>query len=84
MNPQPKQKRVKLSRNKYLKLTIDMLNRDNHSCRYCGSSFQLQPHHRKFRSQGGGDTLDNLVTLCAKCHRAVHDRNISLGRDNGT
>jgi 5-methylcytosine-specific restriction endonuclease McrA len=33
----------------------------------------LHPHHIKYKSAGGEDTLDNLVTLCWKCHRAVHD-----------
>jgi hypothetical protein len=47
--------------------------RDNWHCRSCHSTFGLQPHHIKFRSQGGADTLDNLVTLCWICHRDVHD-----------
>ncbi len=32
----------------------------------------LQVHHKVFRSQGGTDTPDNLVTLCRKCHAGLH------------
>jgi hypothetical protein len=32
----------------------------------------LTPHHIVYRSQGGTDDLDNLVTLCMKCHDDVH------------
>jgi 5-methylcytosine-specific restriction endonuclease McrA len=33
----------------------------------------LDPHHVLRRSQGGLDTLDNLVTLCRACHSWVHE-----------
>jgi len=29
-------------------------------------------HHLELRSEGGGNTLENLVTLCAAHHRATH------------
>lgn len=32
----------------------------------------LEVHHRKRRSQGGTDELDNLVTLCTAGHMWVH------------
>ena len=32
----------------------------------------LEIHHRKFRSQSGDDSEENLVTLCAKCHASIH------------
>ena len=48
--------------------------RDNYKCRYCGDRNGLHPHHIVFKSHGGPDTLENLITLCAwNCHRAVHD-----------
>lgn len=31
------------------------------------------PHHVLRRSQGGTDTIDNLVTLCRAHHRWVHE-----------
>ena len=29
-------------------------------------------HHRKLRSQGGTNTIDNCVPTCAACHRYAH------------
>lgn len=29
-------------------------------------------HHKKFRSQGGEDTEENLIMLCGDCHKAAH------------
>lgn len=30
-------------------------------------------HHRKLRSQGGTDTVGNLMHVCGWCHRWVHE-----------
>ena len=30
-------------------------------------------HHRKLRSQGGDNSLDNLLLLCDSCHAYVHN-----------
>ena len=32
----------------------------------------LEVHHRKRRSQLGGDVMDNLITLCVGCHGKYH------------
>jgi 5-methylcytosine-specific restriction endonuclease McrA len=39
---------------------------------YCGRS--IHRHHKIFRSQGGPTTLENLQSLCQRCHRAIHER----------
>lgn len=56
-----------------------VLERDGASCLRCGASIAGRPysiHHRKRRSQSGGHTFDNLVTLCGDgvflCHGWVH------------
>lgn len=41
------------------------------SCRRCGSPDYLEPHHIIHTSQGGGDELWNLITLCHTCHMLV-------------
>ncbi len=41
-------------------------------CQKCGSLENLQVHHEIKRSQLGNDSLDNLVTLCARCHMGEH------------
>jgi 5-methylcytosine-specific restriction endonuclease McrA len=43
-------------------------SRDGHRCRKCGSSSDLEAHHIKERVYGGADVLDNLITLCSRCH----------------
>ena len=34
-----------------------------------------------FRSHGGEDSKENLVTLCECCHKAVHSRNLWIEFD---
>ena len=55
------------------------LDRDNYTCQRCGKKhIRLEVHHIIFRSLGGNDELDNLITLCEKCHKALHDGKITL------
>jgi hypothetical protein len=51
------------------------LQRARHRCEAAGclNTRFLEVHHRHAVSAGGGDDLDNLVVLCARCHRAVHE-----------
>lgn len=58
------------------------LKRDNYTCQRCGytkddshASVPLQAHHIVPRSEGGPDTLDNLITLCRRCHGVQHPDN---------
>jgi 5-methylcytosine-specific restriction endonuclease McrA len=55
-----------------------MYRRDNWHCRCCNRSDTLTPHHIVFQSQGGTDDLDNLVTLCVKCHDDVHEGRLKI------
>jgi len=46
-------------------------------CRiYCGQSIHL--HHVVYRSQGGPTTLENLLSVCQKCHAAIHAKTIQV------
>ena len=47
--------------------------RDGYSCALCDSPRGLQIHHAIRRSQGGGNSLHNLITLCWRCHAVAHD-----------
>lgn len=42
-------------------------------CIYCGSSYYVEIHHLVERSRGGLGVEENLVCLCAYCHRKLHD-----------
>lgn len=50
--------------------------RDNHRCKYCGvpdhRRGRLSLHHVRYRSEGGPNTKENLITLCHECHAEVH------------
>lgn len=48
-------------------------SRDNHQCRMCGrTNVALHLHHVRYRSEGGPDVPENLMTLCHECHALVH------------
>ncbi|MBX3359514.1 MAG: HNH endonuclease [Phycisphaeraceae bacterium] len=49
----------------------NLFARDRNQCQYCGHSFssaELSIDHVLPRTQGGGDTWDNLVCACVKCN----------------
>jgi hypothetical protein len=46
--------------------------RDTWHCRNCFNSNGLDPHHVVYKSAGGTDTANNLLTLCRKCHDDIH------------
>ena len=53
--------------------------RDNYTCQHCGkSNTVLNAHHIIFRSNGGTDRPDNLITLCEDCHKKLHAGKITL------
>ncbi len=54
----------------------EVLARDGHRCRTagCGSARFLDVHHIVSRADGGANDPDNLITLCAACHRMIHER----------
>lgn len=58
-----------------------VLHRDNYTCQVCGKKHtRLEVHHIVYRSQGGTDDEDNLITLCKDCHNNIHDGKIVLTR----
>jgi len=53
-----------------------VLHRDEYKCqsgRKIKHSEKLHVHHIQFRSQGGSDAPNNLVTLCETCHNDLHN-----------
>lgn len=69
----PKRPRLRLERGDYERLRREVLERDGWRCQSCGSRVTLEIHHAKRRSAGGNDNSDNLITLCALCHRHWHN-----------
>lgn len=60
-----------------------VLMRDKHQCSYCKSKHALELHHYIFVCQGGKNTTDNLITLCAICHARVHAKEIKIRKPRG-
>jgi hypothetical protein len=51
----------------------ECLRRAGWKCELCGKTgVPLQVHHKKFRSHGRKDTLENLVACDADCHEREH------------
>ncbi len=50
--------------------------RDNYTCQCCGKSVGkiLQTHHILYRSNGGSNSVDNLITVCTDCHIAKNHK----------
>ena len=63
---------LRLPPDQYAELTQYVFDRDGWRCRNCNFRRNLSAHHIQFRSQGGEDTDENLVTLCMSCHDGVH------------
>lgn len=54
----------------YYEVRYYVFARDNYTCQCCGKSKGkiLQTHHIIYRSNGGTDRADNLITICTDCH----------------
>lgn len=58
----------------------EILKRDNYKCRNCGSTENLQVHHRQYHYSSKQKKFNKiwdysnhyLITLCAKCHQLGH------------
>lgn len=57
------------------------LHHRDHGCRFpgCGATFG-QGHHIRHWAHGGPTTLSNLVVLCSRHHRAVHEEGYQVER----
>jgi len=68
----PKMPRLRLDPESYEILRKQILRRDSWRCQSCGTMSNLEVHHKQFRSQLGGDSEENLITLCTTCHATSH------------
>lgn len=62
----------------YQNLKQYVLHRDGYICQCCKKNskknIELHIHHIVFRSNGGTDTKNNLITLCKPCHDKLHKK----------
>lgn len=62
-----------------------VLFRDNHICQHCKGESKdkvLNVHHIESR-KAGGDSPNNLITLCETCHKAYHRGEFELNVKRG-
>lgn len=89
MTSQPAEKRDKAKAKLRALVTLQRKvdERDRFCCRVCGhhvASTARHHHHVVFRSKGGGDSLTNVILLCAVCHADVHLHKLTIaGNANG-
>jgi len=56
----------------YEELRRAVLRRDGWRCQSCGSMSGVEIHHLEFRSHGGCDSKQNLITVFRHCHNSIH------------
>jgi hypothetical protein len=62
MRPTPPELgRIRLDPMSYEELRQQVQHRDGLRCQSCGSMWNLEVHHRQFRSQSAADSEDNLI-----------------------
>jgi len=69
---------VKQAYNQYLrdphwKLTREAVLRRDKACTRCGTTENLQVHHKTY-AHVGNEPLEDLITLCKGCHNLEHKR----------
>ena len=62
------------------KVRRELLRRDGYRCATpgCPHHLFLQIHHIVFYCQGGHTVPENLVVLCSRCHKNVHEGNLRI------
>lgn len=64
----------------WAEMRLSVLARDGYQCVTCGHPHHLHVHHLRPRSKGGPTQMDNLQTLCERCHTKTP----SWGRPKGS
>lgn len=59
----------------------EILNRDNHTCQWCGRTNNLQVHHKSYEKYPDGRMAEpwdypdkTFITLCRDCHKKYHEK----------
>lgn len=61
--------------NSYYNKKYYIFARDNYTCQCCKkSNKKLRTHHILYKSKGGSDRIDNLITVCDECHSSENHR----------
>ena len=52
--------------------------RDGYTCQACGSKNEVEGHHIIDHQFSVAADVDNIISLCHKCHRKAHDGRLNL------
>ena len=52
--------------------------RDLNTCQVCGSKEKVEGHHIIDHQYAGAANIDNIISLCHRCHTEVHGGKIDL------
>lgn len=73
----------KTTATEWSRLRMLVLQRDNHTCVYCGCAPRtLCVDHKTPLCQGGGNELNNLAAACRRCNTKKGKRTVEQWRNN--
>jgi hypothetical protein len=58
------------------KKRFERLQKDNFRCVMCGTAYNLCVHHISYKNLGN-ESMDDLITLCERCHKKVHETDLT-------
>ena len=59
----------------YYDIRYFVFARDNYTCQVCKKDNKiLHTHHILYKSKGGTDRVDNLITVCSECHTSENHK----------
>lgn len=78
-----KSKRIKRKGAEFLRVRINVLIRDKQICQNCGFDFKeggksIQKHVHHIDKNPHNNDINNLVLLCANCHRLAHHQDLEF------
>jgi 5-methylcytosine-specific restriction endonuclease McrA len=62
----------------HIKAQKEGKERDQNVCQLCGAKEKIEGHHIINFAYGGAATADNIISLCKRCHQAVHKGKVDI------
>jgi len=61
-----------LKSDEWKKLKQETIDRDGGRCRKCHGCYCQEVHHIKYPKDFKDDCLENVISVCSKCHKEIH------------
>jgi hypothetical protein len=73
----------KLKDPRWQKKRLQILDRDDFTCRYCSDTeTELHVHHLEYNGEPWQQSNDKLITLCKHCHYAIESLELNVSFEN--